>query len=391
MKTLLFVFGTRPEAIKLAPLILKAKSQSQFRVLVCSTGQHREMLTPILDFFEILPDFNLDVMRPGQTLSSLSQVVMSGVQEILDTNTIDAIVVQGDTTSCYIAGLVGFHNKVKVIHIEAGLRSGDVNSPYPEEFYRKSLGLFADLHMAPTQTAANNLIQENICTTRVHVTGNTGIDALREVKNRIANSDAVLKDQQKYFSFLNPQKKLILVTVHRRESFGEAMEQVMKGVLLLAQNPEYEIIFPMHLNPSVRESAKKVFQNSANWITKNETSVSAGKNIWLCDPIDYIPFVYLMDRAYLIVTDSGGVQEEAPTLGKPIVVAREKTERTEALDAGTSILAPMNAKGLAALCEKIMGCHETYQRMSTAANPYGDGFASDKIVSVLADYFTQRT
>lgn len=391
MKTLLFVFGTRPEAIKLAPLILKAKSQSQFRVLVCSTGQHREMLTPILDFFEILPDFNLDVMRPGQTLSSLSQVVMSGVQEILDTNTIDAIVVQGDTTSCYIAGLVGFHNKVKVIHIEAGLRSGDVNSPYPEEFYRKSLGLFADLHMAPTQTAANNLIQENICTTRVHITGNTGIDALREVKNRIANSDAVLKDQQKYFSFLNPQKKLILVTVHRRESFGEAMEQVMKGVLLLAQNPEYEIIFPMHLNPSVRESAKKVFQNSANWITKNETSVSAGKNIWLCDPIDYIPFVYLMDRAYLIVTDSGGVQEEAPTLGKPIVVAREKTERTEALDAGTSILAPMNAKGLAALCEKIMGCHETYQRMSTAANPYGDGFASDKIVSVLADYFTQRT
>lgn len=391
MKTLLFVFGTRPEAIKLAPLILKAKSQSQFRVLVCSTGQHREMLTPILDFFEIHPDFNLDVMRPGQTLSSLSQVVMSGVQEILDKNTVDAIVVQGDTTSCYISALVGFHNKVKVIHIEAGLRSGDVTSPYPEEFYRKSLGLFADLHMAPTQTAANNLILENICTSRVHITGNTGIDALREVKHRIANSDSVLHDQQKHFSFLNPQKKLILVTVHRRESFGDAMEQVMKGVLLLAQNPDYEIIFPMHLNPSVRESAKKVFQDSANWMTKNETSVSAGKNIWLCDPIDYIPFVYLMDRAYLIVTDSGGVQEEAPTLGKPIVVAREKTERTEALDAGTSILAPMNATGLAALCEKIMGCQDTYQRMSTAANPYGDGFASEKIVSVLADYFTQRT
>ena len=387
MKTLLFVFGTRPEAIKLAPLILKAKSQGQFNVLVCSTGQHREMLTPILDFFEIKPDFNLDVMKPNQNLSSVSQLVMSGVQKILDTHAIDAIIVQGDTTSCYIAGLVGFHNKVKVIHIEAGLRSGDVTSPYPEEFYRKSLGLFADLHMAPTETAAQNLIQENICNTRVHVTGNTGIDALCEVKNRIANSATILQMQQEYFSFLNPQKKLILVTVHRRESFGEAMEEVMKGVLLLAQNPEYEIIFPMHLNPSVRESAKKVFQDSANWITKNHQEVIAGRNIWLCDPIDYIPFVYLMDRAHLIVTDSGGVQEEAPTLGKPIVVAREKTERTEALDAGTSILAPMNADGLANLCEKIMGCQDTYKKMSTAANPYGDGKASEKIITVLSNYF----
>ncbi|UYL08538.1 UDP-N-acetylglucosamine 2-epimerase (non-hydrolyzing) [Bdellovibrio sp. SKB1291214] len=382
MKTLLFVFGTRPETIKCAPVILKAKQDPRFKVLVCSTGQHREMIRPLFDFFGIKPDFDLDLMRPGQSLIDISMGVMAGLNKILLENKIDAVVVQGDTTSGFIGSLVAFYNKVSVVHIEAGLRSGDIYSPFPEEFNRKGTALVSKVHLAPTEPARDNLLREHYPAEDVFVTGNTGIDALFEVKKKIESTPSLRSEIASKYSFLNPNRKMILVTVHRRESFGRPMEEVMKGLLELSRREDIELLIPLHMNPQVRASAQKIFGDNAQWIDKGEAP-KAGNKIWLCEPVDYVPFIYLMDKAHMIITDSGGVQEEAPSLGKPILVAREKTERPEAIAAGTSKLIPLEQGKFYKMASEVLDTPEIYNRMSQAKNPFGDGQASEKILNIL--------
>lgn len=384
MKTLLFVFGTRPETIKLAPLINKAKTDPRFKVLICSTGQHREMIKPLFDFFGMTPDFDLDLMKPGQSLTDISMGVIKGVQNILKTNTVDAIIVQGDTTSCFVGGLVGFYNQVPVMHIEAGLRSGDIYSPYPEEFNRKATGLFAHTHFTPTQMAKENLIHEHYPEKDIFVTGNTGIDALFEVRKKIETQPELINLLKNKFAFLCEERKLVLVTVHRRESFGVPMEEVMKGLVELAKQEDLELLIPLHMNPQVRASAKKIFANQAQWVDSGDNVPPGQNRIWLCEPVDYVPFVYLMNKAHLIITDSGGVQEEAPSLGKPILVAREKTERPEAIAAGTSKLIPLEAQAFVEAASNVLNNSEVYNQMSQAKNPFGDGTSSEKILNIMA-------
>ncbi|WP_041577832.1 non-hydrolyzing UDP-N-acetylglucosamine 2-epimerase [Bdellovibrio bacteriovorus] len=385
MKTLLVVFGTRPEAVKLAPLILQAKQDPRFRVIVGSTGQHREMLRPLLNFFQIEPDFDLDLMRPGQSLADISTSVMKGLHDYLSNNKVDGILVQGDTTTCFIAGLVAFYHRIPIIHVEAGLRSGDINSPFPEEFNRKATGLLAKFHFAPTETSRENLLKEHYPSDDIYVTGNTGIDTLFEVRKRLQKSDIYNQELNERFAFLDPLKKLILVTVHRRESFGTPMEEVMKGLVALSERQDVEILIPLHMNPQVRASARKIFGDRARWIDKGLPVNPGESKIWLCEPIDYVPFVYLMEKAHKIITDSGGVQEEAPSLGKPILVAREKTERPEAIAAGTSMLIPLQEKAFFNTATQVLDTPEIFERMSQAKNPFGDGKASERILEVLAD------
>jgi UDP-N-acetylglucosamine 2-epimerase (non-hydrolysing) len=390
MKTLLVIFGTRPEAIKLAPFILSAQKDSSLQTLVCSTGQHREMLKPILNFFNIIPDFDLDLMRPGQNLIDISMGVMSGLHSIIAQNKVDAVVVQGDTTTCFVASLVAFYHKVPVIHIEAGLRSHDMFSPYPEEFNRKGTGLLAELHFAPTEVSRDNLIRENYPAEKVFVTGNTGIDALMMVKARIEACDILKADLQQKFSFLSTKRKLVLVTLHRRESFGPPMEEVMKGLVQLSEREDLEILIPLHMNPQVRSSAEKIFVNKAKWV--DPLARPHDTKIWLCEPVEYVPFIYLMNKAHLIITDSGGVQEEAPSLGKPILVAREKTERPEAISAGTSRLIPLQAQDFYNSATEVLDNEDLYGSMSKAKNPYGDGNACIRILhEIRRHFFSQNT
>ncbi len=374
MKTLLFIFGTRPEAIKVAPLILKLK-QSQHNILVCSTGQHREMLKPLLSFFKITPDFDLDLMKPGQSLSSLSTRVMTGIQDIIDLQNqidkpIDSIIVQGDTTSSCIGGLVAFYNKIKIIHLEAGLRSHDIQSPFPEEFNRKTLSLITHMHLAPTIEAKQNLLHEHTDDSKIFVTGNTGIDALFEVKNRIENSIELKQSFQTQFAYLDMSKKLILVTLHRRESFEKNIKIVMQGILELAKRSDIQFVIPLHLNPEVRKLAAEIFSDRP-------------ASIHLVEPVDYIPFVYLMNRAHFIITDSGGIQEEAPSLGKPVLIARENTERPEAIAAGTSKLVPLQKELFIATVVELLDDQNVYAKMAQAKNPFGDGRACERIQDLL--------
>lgn len=384
MKTLLFVFGTRPETIKMASLILQGKKDPRFKILVCSTGQHREMIKPLFEFFHIKPDFDLDLMKPGQTLVDISLGVMAGLQDILKNNKVDAIVVQGDTTSCFIGGLVGFYNKIPVMHIEAGLRSGDLYSPYPEEFNRLATGILTHTHFAPTETAKANLLREHYSEKDIFVTGNTGIDALFEVLKELKNNPSIGSAVTERFSFLDTSKKLVLVTVHRRESFGAPMEEVMKGLLKLSEESDLELLIPLHMNPQVRASAERIFGDKATWIDRGTAPQKGRSKIWLCEPADYVPFIYLISRAHLIITDSGGVQEEAPSLGKPILVAREKTERQEAIDAGTSQLIPLQAEQFVTTALNVLRTPEIYNRMAQAKNPFGDGQSAARILDVIA-------
>lgn len=384
MKKLLIVFGTRPEAIKLAPLILQAKKDPRFQVIVVSTGQHREMLKPILSFFGITPDFDLNLMKPGQSLSDISSGVLQGIDGILKEHPVDGVVVQGDTSSCFIASMVAFFHRVPVIHVEAGLRSGDIESPFPEEFNRKATGLVAKFHFAPTEISKSNLLREHFPEEDIFVTGNTGIDALFEVKRRLSSSDHQKEFQSKY-AFLSAGKKLALVTVHRRESFGKPMEEILKGVLSLSRRQDLEILIPVHMNPEVRASVEKIFKGEARWMKDVTEKNSSDTKIWLCEPVDYVSFVYLMDRAHVIITDSGGVQEEAPSLGKPVLIARENTERPEGILAGTSKLVPLEEHGFLKSVEEVLDNSAMYQKMAQAQNPFGDGKACEKILKTLAD------
>lgn len=391
-KKILFVFGTRPEAIKLAPLILDLRKRDTFEVMVCSTGQHREMLKPIFQFFGISVDYDLDLMKPGQSLTDISVGVMLGLKDIVSKDRPDLILAQGDTTSCFIASLFAFYNQIPLVHVEAGLRSGDILSPFPEEFNRCATSLVADLHFAPTVGAKAHLLSEGIAEEKIFVTGNTGIDSLVRVSNEIDSNEKLKQEYTKRFSFLNPKKKMILVTIHRRESFGKPMREIMKGLLNLSQRNDVQLLIPLHMNPEVQNMAREVFEGKAIWLdTKRQTQFqeATAKNIFICEPQEYVSFVYLMKMSHFIVTDSGGVQEEAPGLGKPILVARENTERPEAIAAGTSKLIPLTTEGFSKTASELLDDQVLFQQMSKAVNPFGDGQASERIIKVLSQKYLE--
>lgn len=391
-RKILFVLGTRPEAIKMAPLIELSSRDPRFEVIVCSTGQHREMIRPVFEVFGIRPNYDFELMRPGQTLNDITVAVLEKMRTCVQREKPDWVVVQGDTTSAMAASLCAFYERISVAHVEAGLRTGDLWSPWPEEFNRRVTALIARLHFAPTAAAAANLIREGIDPSAIHVTGNTGIDALLAVTERFLRRVPAQDHRQGDFSFLNPRKKLILVTIHRRESFGEPMKAVLRGLLRLAEREDVELMIPLHLNPEVRKAAEEILGDRARWATGPWRSGES--SIWLTEPLDYLSFVEAMNRSHFIISDSGGVQEEAPSLGKPVLVVRETTERPEAVEAGTSKLIGPSEEAVVREATRLLDDAGAFASMARTHNPYGDGHASgrilDRIAEVDAELFSGR-
>ena len=369
---LLFVFGTRPEAIKLCPLIRELCSHPHFAVRNCVTAQHRGMLDQVLDAFQVAPDHDLDLMRPQQSLCSLTARILEGLEPVLAAESPDMILVQGDTTTTMAAALAAFYHRIPVAHVEAGLRTGDPAHPFPEEMNRVLTGRLASLHFAPTARAAANLAVEGVAGDRIHVTGNTGIDALLYVRDALAAGTLQAPEWQ----CLDAGRRLIVVTGHRRENFGAAFEREMRALARLAERPDVQIVYPVHRNPNVMGPAHQLLDGRPN--------------VHLLEPLPYVPFVDLLRRAWLIITDSGGIQEEAPSLGKPVLVMREKTERPEAVEAGTVKLVGTYEERIVSEAARLLDDSEEYRKMTRVHNPYGDGQASRRIAGILAQYFSSR-
>ncbi len=365
----LVVFGTRPEAIKMAPVVKGLKRAEGFDTRVCLTGQHREMLDQVMKIFGLTADFDLEVMSSNQTLTGLTCKVLQGMQDVFAQWKPDCVLVQGDTTTVFAAALAAFYEKIDVGHVEAGLRTGCRYSPFPEEMNRCLASRLSMLHFAPTELAKQNLLKENVDVHDVFVTRNTVVDALFDALSYIDGHDQLPRQFAEKFDFLHPQKRLILVTGHRRENFGEGFLDICHAIRELARRESVQIVYPVHLNPNVRKPV--------NEILKGE------KDVHLIEPLDYLSFIYLMRRSYLILTDSGGVQEEAPSLGKPVLVMRDTTERPEAVEAGTVVLVGPHRDKIAAYAEKLLDDDAYYESMARAHNPYGDGRAAGRIVEVL--------
>jgi UDP-N-acetylglucosamine 2-epimerase (non-hydrolysing) len=363
----LFIFGTRPEAIKLCPVIRHMKSRpDDLDVCVCVTAQHREMLDQVLHAFDVTPDRDLDIMRPGQTLSHSTSRIIAALEPILAEQKPDIVLVQGDTTTTFCGALAAFYAKIQVGHVEAGLRTGDLHEPFPEEMNRVLTGRIATFHFAATEGAAQNLYREGVDPAAVTITGNTGIDAVLHVKQALDSGG---------LNGLNgfrpdASKKLIVVTAHRRESFGNGLDRICAALARLARRDDVEIVYPVHPNPNVRQTVNR--------------HLAGLPHITLLDPLDYVPFVDLMRRAYLLLTDSGGIQEEGPSLGKPVLVLRDKTERPEAVSAGTARLVGTNEHRIVEGAEHLLDDPDAYREMARRHNPYGDGYASKRIADVLA-------
>ena len=362
---LLVVFGTRPEAIKMAPLVKELQKSSKFQVKVCVTAQHRQMLDQVLRLFDITPDYDLDLMRPGQTLTQLTCNILQGLESVLNQYKPDWVMVHGDTSTTLGASLAAYYHKVKVAHIEAGLRTHNLYSPWPEEANRQITGRLTELHFAPTDQARLNLLQEGVAANNIHVTGNTVIDALINVSQRIDRDVALHHQLSDQFPFLDKTKRLVLVTGHRRENFGAGFESICEALQDIAVDTTVQVVYPVHLNPNVQEPVKRILGNTAN--------------VHLIAPLDYLPFVYLMKQSYLILTDSGGLQEEAPSLGKPVLVMRNTTERPEAVAAGTVKLVGTDRNTIVAETRKLLADLNSHQSMARAHNPYGDGVACQRI------------
>lgn len=369
-KKVMVVFGTRPEAIKMAPLVTALKKHPELETIVAVTAQHRQMLDQVLELFEIKPDEDLNVMQPGQTLSELTSRIVQGMQQLIAKHAPDMVLVHGDTTTTFATSLAAFYQRTAIGHIEAGLRTGNLYSPWPEEANRRLTGVLACLHFAPTQKSADNLRAENIDPSSVHITGNTVIDALLAVVEKIESSTALKRELSARFPFLDDSKRLILVTGHRRENFGDGFEQICQALKEIAARGDTQVVYPVHLNPNVQEPVKRILGDQAA--------------VHLIEPQEYLPFVYLMSRSHIIVTDSGGIQEEAPSLGKPVLVMRDTTERPEAVDAGTVKLVGTNASRIVAEVTELLDNQTAYQTMSKAHNPYGDGLASHHVVELIA-------
>lgn len=366
---ILTVFGTRPEAIKMAPLVQQLNAHPDINASVCVTAQHREMLDQVLELFEIKPDYDLNIMQPGQTLTDITGNILKGMESVLSECKPDGILVHGDTTTTLATTLAAFYHQIPIGHVEAGLRTGNLYSPWPEEGNRKITGAVTHWHFAPTSQSKANLLTEGIDEKQIVITGNTVIDALLEVKEKL-EQDANLQNQfAEQFNFLKDDR-VILVTGHRRESFGGGFERICEGLAKTAkQFPDVQIVYPVHLNPNVREPVNRI--------------LSGVTNIHLIEPQDYLPFVWLMNRSDIILTDSGGIQEEAPSLGKPVLVMRDTTERPEAVSAGTVKLVGTDIEMITNAIAELLTDTNAYSEMSKAHNPYGDGQASQRIIKQL--------
>jgi UDP-N-acetylglucosamine 2-epimerase (non-hydrolysing) len=368
----LTVFGTRPEAIKMAPLVRALADAPEIDSKVCVTAQHRQMLDQVLALFAITPDFDLDIMRPGQNLYTITTDIIQRIAGVFEEFRPDYVLVHGDTSTTFCTSLAAFYQRIKIGHVEAGLRTGNLLSPWPEEGNRRLTGVLADLHFAPTAASQNNLLAENVNPSTIHVTGNTVIDALIAVQEKLASSPALYQEQASRFPFLRENARMVLVTGHRRENFGGGFERICDALAQMARKyPDVDFVYPVHLNPNVQEPVNRL--------------LSGLDNVHLIEPQDYLPFVFLMTRSYLILTDSGGIQEEAPSLGKPVLVMRDTTERPEALAAGTVRLVGTDVERIVGNVTELLEDGKAYETMSFAHNPYGDGKASDRIVRALLD------
>lgn len=370
LKKVLCVFGTRPEAIKMAPLVKALESDPRFDARVCVTAQHREMLDQVLELFEIKPDFDLDLMKHKQTLNDVTSKILLQMKPVLTEFKPDVVLVHGDTATTFATSLAAYYEQIAVGHVEAGLRTGNIYSPWPEEANRKLTGAITTYHFAPTKESAQNLLNENHDEKTITITGNTVIDALLLVRDKLKNDTDIMQSMKAKFNYLDENKKLILVTGHRRENFGQGFENICQALANTAKKyPNVEILYPVHLNPSVQEPVNRLLSNI--------------DNIKLIDPQQYLEFVYLMDRSNIILTDSGGIQEEAPSLGKPVLVMRDTTERPEAVEAGTVKLVGTNVDKICSELDALLTSEEAYKAMSFAHNPYGDGNACQRIADEL--------
>lgn len=378
----MLVFGTRPEAIKMAPLVKEfQKYPDLFETIVCVTGQHREMLDQVLDIFDIKPDFDLNIMKPGQDLYDVTSRVLLGMREVLKESNPDVVLVHGDTTTSTAAAMAAFYQQIPVGHVEAGLRTHNIYSPWPEEMNRQITGRIAQYHFSPTQLSHDNLIAEGISSAKIAITGNTVIDALYWVVDKIKNNDTLKSELAKILynagydtSRLDSVRRMVLITGHRRENFGDGFINMCRAIKTLTeQYPNVDFIYPMHLNPNVRKPIHEVFGESLNNLG----------NMFFIEPLEYLSFVYLMEKADIVLTDSGGIQEEAPGLGKPVLVMRDTTERPEALSAGTVKLVGTDYDKIVSEVSSLLNNKEAYDSMSKAINPYGDGKACKRIINVL--------
>ena len=382
MKTILLVFGTRPEAIKMAPLVKKLQSEpDKFKTVVCVTAQHRQMLDQVLHIFDIVPDYDLDIMKPNQDLYDITSRVLLGMRDVLKEVQPDVVLVHGDTTTSTAAALAAFYQQIPVGHVEAGLRTHNIYSPWPEEMNRQITGRITTHHFAPTPLAKQNLLNENVAENQIIVTGNTVIDALYMVVDKIKNDEAlqeelagVLKEAGYDTARLDGSRRLVLITGHRRENFGNGFISMCTAIRdLAAKYPDVDFVYPMHLNPNVRKPIHEVFGED----------LTQHSNLFFIEPLEYLSFVYLMEKSTIVLTDSGGIQEEAPGLGKPVLVMRDTTERPEALESGTVHLVGTNYDKIVEEVSTLLDDAAAYQRMSQAANPYGDGIACERIAEFL--------
>ena len=369
----LSIFGTRPECIKMAPVIKKLKQEPRIESRVCVTAQHRYMLDQVLDLSQIKPDVDLNIMMDNQDLTEVGAAILSGLKPVLEEYQPDLVLVQGDTSTTFFAALAAFYQQVPVGHVEAGLRTGDMSAPWPEEMNRRVASILAGLHFAPTEQSRDNLLREGIESENILVTGNTVIDALLDAVQLIDNSPQLLSKFKEQYSALEPHRRTLLVTGHRRESFGKQFEDICYGLLEISRREDVQIVYPVHLNPNVQRPVKRILGDA--------------QNVHLIGPLDYLPFVYLMRESFLILTDSGGVQEEAPSLEKPVLVMREKTERPEGVAAETAKLVGTSTERIVEEVSLLLDSQDEYEKMARAHNPYGDGHASQRIVKrILDDY-----
>jgi UDP-N-acetylglucosamine 2-epimerase (non-hydrolysing) len=374
MRKILLIFGTRPEAIKLCPVIRNLREHpSRFQVIVCVTAQHREMLDQVLQAFDVRPDHDLDLMLPGQTLFQSTSRILAGLERVLVVERPDMAIVQGDTTTTFCGALAAFYLNIPVAHVEAGLRTGDLRQPFPEEMNRALTSHLTSLHFAATEQAAENLRREGVDSCSIVVTGNTGIDAVLYVRDELAQGRLRGCDWKE----LDSSKKLIVVTAHRRESFGEGFERICRALAVIANRDDVQIIYPVHPNPNVQDPVQRY--------------LAGHRNIRLIEPLSYVPFVDLMRRAYILITDSGGIQEEGPSLGKPILVLREKTERPEAVEAGTVKLVGTDETRILQEATRLMEDPEIYQAMARVHNPYGDGKACPRISGAIHSFLSKKS
>ena len=368
MKKIMLVFGTRPEAIKMCPLVKELKTRKHIETIVCVTGQHREMLKQVLECFNVIPDYNLDIMKDKQTLFDITTNIISKIKPVLEEVKPDIVLVHGDTTTTFVTALCAFYMQIPVGHVEAGLRTYNIYSPYPEEMNRQCVDRMTDLYFAPTEISKNNLLKENISEDKIYVTGNTAIDAM----STTVDEDYVHPDLE----WIKPDERMILLTAHRRENLGEPMRHIFKAVKRIVDEfSDIKVIYPIHMNPKVREVASEVFDGC--------------DRIRLIEPLEVFDFHNFQNKSYIILTDSGGIQEEAPSLGKPVLVLRDTTERPEGIKAGTLKLVGTDEEVIYEETKKLLTYIDEYEKMSKASNPYGDGHASERIVDAIVKYFNK--